>query len=233
MLSVEVIILNYKRRHNIGWIVRTCLACPEVRTVHVIDQATPDQQVRSLPASKRVIYSREPNIGCGRRLIYGAQLDCDLLLCIDDDVFLTTEQIRELIERAQELPGRAHGIWGQDIVDSSGTVRIEGGVMNVDRPVGILNRVYAFTPKQARSALALATSLGLEWENLGPFDDVLLSFAGDHSPLCHDLGKIRDCETSNQPGIAVWKEPGFDEGRVALIEKIRALGRSSLQAAAT
>ena len=90
MLSVEVIIINYKRRHNIGWIVRTCLACPEVRTVHVIDQATPDQQVRSLPASKRVIYSREPNIGCGRRLIYGAQLDCDLLLCIDDDVFLTT-----------------------------------------------------------------------------------------------------------------------------------------------
>ena len=223
MPSVDAIILNFKRRHNIGWIVRTCLACPEVRTVHVIDQADPEQLVRSMPGSRRVVYRREPNIGCGRRLIYGAELDCDLLLCIDDDVFLTTEQIGQLIGRAWEQPDRAHGIWGQDIVEGDGAIRIEGGVMNVDRPVGILNRVYAFAPEQARAARALATALGLDRDNLGPFDDVLLSFAAASPPLCHHLGPIRDCETSNQPGIAVWKEPGFDERRVALIEKIGAM----------
>ena len=35
-----------------------------------------------------------------------------------------------------------------------------------------------------------------------------------------------ECETSNQPGIAVWKQADFERSRIDMLEKLRALGRS-------
>ena len=97
--------------------------------------------------------------------------------------------------------------------------------MNVNRPVDILNRVYAFTPEHSRNALQIADSLNLQRDNLGPIDDILLSFGAPSRPMCHDLGILRECRTSNQPGIAVWKQPGFEQIRIDIVEKLRRIGR--------
>ena len=226
MPSVHAVILNYKRRDNIGPIVRACLNASGIEFIHVIDQADPDQQLKMLPSSKRVIATRARNIGAGRRVSYAARLPCDLVIAIDDDLFLTAPQITELIRRSVDDPARLHGIWGQLILEVDGRVRTSKGLMNVDRPVDILNRVYAFTPKHARTALHIARSLGLEWDKLGQVDDILLSFGAPRRPMCHDLGTLYQCRTSNQPGIAVWRQAGFERSRIDVVEKLRAIGRS-------
>jgi hypothetical protein len=230
MLAVDAVILNYKRRDNVAPIVRACLNATGIETIHVIDQADPDQQLQTLPVSARVVAMRARNIGSGRRLSYAAALPCDLVIAIDDDLFLRPGQITELIGRGLEDPARVHGIWGQLILDLDGGLRISDGIMNVNRPVDILNRVYVFTPEHARNALGIAASLGLERNKLGQFDDILLSFGAVRQPMCHDLGPLYECKTSNQPGIAVWKQPGFEQSRIDVVGKLRAIGRTWAEA---
>ena len=226
MPTVHAIILNFRRRDNIGRIVRACLNATRFEFIHVIDQAEPDQQLRMLPRSRRVIAKRAPNIGAGRRIPYAAGLQCDLVIAIDDDLFLSPAQITALIERGLKDPARVHGIWGQQILDVDGGPRMSFGIMNVNRPVDVLNRAYAFTPEHARNALQIADSLGLQRDKLGQVDDILLSFGAPRRPMCHDVGILHQCKTSNQAGIAVWRQPGFERSRVDTIAKLRAMGRS-------
>ena len=226
MPSVHAIILNYKRRDNIAPIVRACLNASGIETIHVIDQADPDQRLQMLPDSTRVILKRARNIGAGRRLPYAAGLSCDLVIAIDDDLFLSASQITELITRSLKDPARAHGIWGQRIVDVDGGPRMSLAIRNVNRPVDVLNRAYAFTPEHARNALRIADSLGLQRDNLGPVDDILLSFGAPSRPMCHDVGDLYQCTTSNRRGIAVWRQPGFERRRIDIVAKLRAIGLS-------
>lgn len=226
MPSVHAVILNYKRRDNIGRIVRACLSATGIECIHVIDQADPERRLHMLPKSTRIIARRAPNIGPGRRLTYAAGLPCDFVIAIDDDLFLSASQITELIARSVEDPARVHGIWGQLNVDVDGGVRSRRGVKYVNRPVDILNRVYVFTPEHARNALKIADSLGLEPDKLWHIDDILLSFGAARRPMCHDIGIIYECKSSNQPGIAVWRQPGFGQSRIEVVEKLKAMGHS-------
>jgi len=74
--------------------------------------------------------------------------------------------------------------------------------------------VYAFSRTQAAAALGLAGQLWVaSWADIGPQDDVLLSCASPKPRLCRDLGALRPCATSNQPGIASWTSEGFGERR--------------------
>ena len=93
------------------------------------------------------------------------------------------------------------------------------------RSVDILNRVFAFSPAHARGGLALADSLGLQRDKLGFVDDILLCFGAPDPPLCHDLGPIEACVSSNQPDTTVWKEPSIGQDRIELVGKLKALGR--------
>jgi len=226
MPSVHAIILNYKRRDNIGRIVRACLNATRIDTIHVIDQAEPDQQLQMLPASRRLTARRARNIGAGRRLLFAAGLSCDLVIAIDDDLFLSASQITELIARSLKDSVRTHGVWGQQIVDIDGSPRMSFAIKNTNRLVDVLNRAYAFTPGHARNALQIADSLGLQRDNLGPVDDILLSFGAPSRPMCHDVGILTECRTSNQTGVAVWRQKGFERTRVDTIAKLRAVGRS-------
>ena len=226
MPSIHVVLLSYRRPDNIAPIVETCLSVNDIERIHVIDQADTDHRLRQTSSSPKVLTGRARNIGAGRRLFYAAALDCDLVIAIDDDLFLTQAQIAGLIARALEDPARVHGVWGQLILNVDNRPRLKSGIMNVDRPVDILNRVYAFTPEHARNALRIAGALNLQRDSLGPVDDILLSFAAQNRPMCHALGDLRECKTSNEPGIAVWKQPGFEQIRTDIVEKLRRLGRS-------
>lgn len=226
MPSVHAVILNYRRRDNIRSIVDACLNAGCIELIHVIDQADACQQLEWIPDNSRVVVSRARNIGAGRRLSYSERLTCDLVIAIDDDLFLRAPQIAELVAQSHRDPTRVHGVWGQLILEVDGSPRLRSGIMNVDRPVDILNRAYAFTPQHACNALRIADKLGLRRDNLGPVDDILLSFGATHQPMCHNVGVLYECKTSNQPGIAVWKQPGFEHVRIATVERLRKIGCS-------
>ena len=223
-MTTHAIILNFKRPQNIRRIVEACFASGAVDQVHVIDQAADGETAADLPAGDRIVHIRRPNIGAGRRLIYGLKLVGERIIAIDDDVFLTPEQIAGLLERAAADPARVHGIGGQDMVVTDNKLTLSFNVRGVDRPVDILNRVYAFSPAQAKRALALAQMFGFGWQRLTQVDDIFMSVAAAEKPMCHDLGEIESCPTSNEDGTAISKQPGFYRARLQLVGKLRAAG---------
>ena len=105
------------------------------------------------------------------------------------------------------------------------TVRVKNGVHNVSREVTVLNRIYAFTRTHVQRFFRFLDDLGVaDPQDLGPADDIVLSFCGNAPPFCHDVGALEVCLTSNQEGIALWKGEDFDDQRMEIILRIVALG---------
>jgi hypothetical protein len=135
---------------------------------------------------------------------------------------LTAPQIRALTDTLQQEASIPHGgPWGQ-VARRVGDGRLKlQGWLYPDQRVDVLNRAYAFTRGHLDRFELLAEHLGYsDYAAIGPIDDVLLSFAGHGRPICHDLGPWESCNTSNTDGIAVWREPGFAEARVAAYLKL-------------
>jgi hypothetical protein len=54
---------------------------------------------------------------------------------------------------------------------------------------------------------------------------IFASYAASMVPLCHDVGPLRDCPTSNDPAIAVWRQSGFYERRRDILASLMARDR--------
>lgn len=230
-----VILLSYARPQNMQPILETVLQAPSCGRIILcnnnpaiditdhIDPA-PDrlsvlQETERWPAVKRFRLAREAP---GK-----------YFLCIDDDLFLTAVQIEDLLSELRVQPDRPHGLWGANVqlaADGKGGQRLllQGGIRNRSGPVRIINRVYAFTDAHVRRFFELLAALGIEDpRDLGPADDILLSFSGAAPPQMHDLGALRDCPTADTPGIALWTEPGFFDRRLQRLAELHSLFTAS------
>lgn len=218
-LKIPAIILNFRRPSNIAAIVRACHESGRVSPIYIIDQADTGNRLQLIPDG--VIYQRLQNAGAGRRVSLAVELGFPQFLGIDDDLFLSPQQIATLVEAGQDEARRLHGLWGQIIDWDSGSPQLISGIRNVDREVDILNRVYVYTRDHALRAIQIAADMGYrDWNNVGPVDDIFLSISGEQRPLCHNLGPILDCPTSNDPQIAVWLQPGFEDVRQELMLRL-------------
>lgn len=212
--SLAVIILNYRRPQNIGAIARDVRQALPDAPIFVLDQAETDTlRARTDIRWSDIWFQRaEANRGAGARVPLAAAMPFDHYLAIDDDTFLTPQQIARLVELLRAEPDRAHGIWGRRLEFNDGAVTFRNFMIRLNAPVSILNRVYAFSRAQATAAIDLSARLGFaSWHDIGAVDDVLLSCASAKPPLLHDLGDIVECPTSNETGIAVWKGDGYNE----------------------
>jgi hypothetical protein len=221
--SLAVIILNYRRPQNIGVIAAAAREALPEAPVFILDQSERDgfRERDDVPWSDVWVRRAEVNRGAGARMPLAAGLPFDLYLAIDDDILLTPRQIGGLVERLRAEPDRAHGVWGQRLELNQGTIVLTSGMTRVDAAMSMLNQVYAFSKAQAVAAIHLSARLGFaSWDDVGPVDDILLSCASPKPPLCHDLGDIAVCPTSNQPGIAVWKSEGFINSRLQISRRL-------------
>lgn len=221
--SLAVIVLNYKRPQNIAAITLAARSALPNATIFVLDQAQDEtHQWRDVDPQAMVWLRRSPrNDGAGARVLLASHLPFTHYIAIDDDTFLTPGQISRLAELLQSQPDRAHGIWGQRFERVNGGIQANGSLIQVNAPVSILNRVYAFTRSQATAAIALSARLGFaSWRDIGPTDDILLSCAASKPPLVHALGPFEQCATSNTPGVAVWKTEGFSDRRVEVCRRL-------------
>jgi hypothetical protein len=224
--SIAVIILNYKRPQNIGAIVRAARAALPEAAIFILDQAETDtlRERNDIPWGEVWLQRAEENTGAGARVPLASWLPFDFYIAIDDDVFLTPEQIGQLAERLRAEPDRAHGIWGQRLELDQGQIRYRNSLNGVDAAVSILNEVYAFSRGQATAALELSARLGFSsWRDVRVGNDIVLSCASPKPPLCHDLGPLEHCPTSGEPGIAVWKSEGFKEQRLDIVRRLLAI----------
>ncbi|HKT54301.1 MAG TPA: hypothetical protein VJP88_07600 [Caulobacteraceae bacterium] len=221
--SLAVIILNYKRPQNIGAIAAAAREALPDAPIFILDQGErEDFRERSdVPWREVWVQRARVNQGAGARVPLACSLPFDFYLAIDDDIFLTPQQIRRLAEIVQDQPDRAHGVWGERLELDRDILQTRTSITEIDAALSNLNEVYAFSRGQAAAAIRLSAQLGFpSWEAVQVGNDILLSCASPKPPLCHNLGPIRHCPTCNEPGVAVWLSEGFRERRGELVRRL-------------
>ena len=221
--KITVIILNYKRPHNMQPIVRSVLRCSFVKKLIVCNNDPLSRIEEWISASDKrvVLLNNSRNGGTIARFEIASKEDGTYFLAIDDDIFLYPEQIRTLFRHLLKDPSVPHGVYGQRLV---GHDQFVDAIHGIEERIDILNRVYAFTKTHVVELFRLLSVIGIqdkEWGDLTKGDDMVLSFTGETMPICHDVGEILDCPSEGIPGIAVWKERDFVDYRRNLLTKLR------------
>lgn len=222
----SVILTNYRRPWNMAWLLDACRAVRNIREIILVDNSDLATQtnLRDLCLEDVTYIRPETNLGSGHRFYLAAKLPDSAVMCIDDDLLITPGQIEVLFDRFEDEPDRLHGLWGENIRGHFGSVSFRTHLFGSERTVDILNRLYVFSPAQAARAIKLAEEIGfLHWREIGPGTDILMSFAGARRPICHDVGPIKDCETTSAEGIAIWRRPGFYQQRAEIVRRLRKL----------
>lgn len=223
--SLAIVVMNYRRPRNIGTICRTILESLPNASLFVLDQAEDERcTVRDI-VPRQVTYKRAENAGCIARLQLAAASQFQRFLAVDDDLFLTRNQLRQLVVRQQAVPDRVHGIWGQKVLVAGKRLRVENSVLSKDADVSVLNQAYAFSREQAVAALDLMASTGFDPEEIRNCDDILLSSAAACAPRCHDLGRLTICKSADEPEVGLGTERAFHETRARLLVRLLELGR--------
>lgn len=225
------IILSYARPQNIQRIVSTILevrSCGEI----ILSNNNPDidilHYVDPSPAKLKIVQQTEKWEPV-KRFCIARESPAEFFVCIDDDLFLTAQQTDRLVEQLAANPAVPHGVWGAHfgfLREGPNQVRprLESGVHNYSGNVRLINRAYAFTRTHVTRFFELVAFLGVENpKKLGPIDDILLSFSGTGLPVCHDFGPLENCPTSDEEGIAVWRQPGFFDKRLATLVRLSQL----------
>ena len=223
--DLAVIIMNYRRPQNIGQICGAVAEALPGAIVFLIDQADDETSSVRHMVPPGVWYRRVANVGPIARLVVAASLPFQRYLAIDDDLFLTHTQLRQLATHHERAPDRVHGIWGQKVIVDGKRLRVRNAILEQNTEVSILNQAYAFSRTDAAGALDLIEATDFDAEQIRNCDDILLSCASERVPLCHNVGSLAVCTTSNEVGIGLGTERSFHEIRAKLMVNLLKLGR--------
>ncbi|MCB1866628.1 MAG: methyltransferase domain-containing protein [Chromatiales bacterium] len=205
--KITVVIPVYTRPQNLPHLLRAPLACPFVERIVISNSNTAIDVRAFIPYDDpRIVAINEPRrFGVGVRWLRCAEHPAEFYLSFDDDVFLSTAAIYELVERLLARPGAPAGIRGGRFLET-GERWVGTG------PVDTLWGVFCFTRAQLDRCIAIAGRLGIDLGELRNGEDVLLSLAGDMRPearwhdnlFCHSY---RSAEAIHK------REDGFDSQR--------------------
>src|SRR5262245_61653884 len=218
--QLTVVLLSYKRPWNMEPIACSALRCDFVDRV-ILCNNNPDYPIERwvrISDGRLVLLNQKVNRGPRFRFDIAMKEKGNYFLFIDDDIFLYPEQIKVLFVQLLDNPSVPHGVRGQVVFDCKEFV---DGLYGVETKVDILNGVYAFT----RAHLLEYLRLEEELSGIPMVDDIVLSFAGESVPCCHDVGEILLCPTEPLPGVAVWKQPEFLKHRLAALQKLTKVKR--------
>lgn len=216
------VILSYKRPQNIQWICRSLLATPAISRV-ILKNNYPGHCMKTwLPFRHErlevIEQEQETNLLC--RYTIAKDSGADQFVFIDDDIFLTPEQIEHLCTEYLADPTAPHGMFGQRLLPSGD---FEYNVINYEGHVDVLNRLYVLGRHHVESVLECARALEQSGYAMNAFkhDDMLLGLCSTKRPISHNIGLYLDCPTESA-SMAVWRQSGFFEQRAALAKRIQA-----------
>ncbi|MEM7584687.1 MAG: hypothetical protein AAF560_14955 [Acidobacteriota bacterium] len=223
-LRLTVVLISYRRIANMDTLTKGFLRLPFVDRI-IVSNNHPKYRIREWIRSDdpRLILMDQPKkTGPGIRFDLARDFPADYYLTVDDDIFLTPQQIRRLFEHLVDQPETPHGIFGQQYVGRGEVPPQLWGwkcsVTRIDTEVDVLNRVYAFTREHLNEYFRHIAELGLgKGSEIFNGEDVILSASGKGRPRIHDLGPWLDCILEGDPGIALHQTtPSFMVEREAL-----------------
>ncbi len=235
--SVVVILLSYKRMHNIDPIARSILKCRFVKKI-IISNNNPKVDIHQWVSIKdpRINLINQPaKMPPGLRWFLAWKEPSDYYIAIDDDLLIYPRQLRGLFDRLIKQPDIPHGLFGSRLKlhgQQKGKKLRRIFFKRREMDVDILHSIYGVTKNHVNNILNY-----LDWlkENvvirndifydktykmLSVGDDILTSYSGLGRPKIHDTGRLVFCQTANDTGISVHQRERFFERRLKIIEAV-------------
>lgn len=230
---LTVILLSYRRPHNIQPIAERVLRCGFVDRL-VISNNNPALRLadflklEALDRARLEVVDQATVCRPIKRFEIARDLPGNYFLAIDDDVFLRPRQLEALFRGLLAEPATPRGIIGQVMgsVSPEGRLRYQMAERR-DAAIDVLNRAYLFTAAHRDRFFELLEALYAIDPTRRPLafgDDVVLSFSGASRPVIQDVGPVIYCPSGDDPAVARWLEPGFHDYRTALYRDLVALG---------
>lgn len=224
--KITVIVPSYNilRVHNLEHLIRSVLRYNGVEKV-IVSNHNPLIRLENhihLKDERITLINQEERRGCGYAWVVASQQTADYFLIIDDDFLILPKQVAILSEQLFSQPEIPHGLTGKT-ADGRYVESEEDVVDN-------LYNIYAVTRKHVETYLIYTREIVTKGyatiEDIDYWaDDVIISRVGTSAPRTHAVGFITHCRTSDRPGVATWKEEGFDQRRLkvqAAVETIKA-----------
>lgn len=209
-------LLSYRRPQNIDPILTALLRGRLIDTV-VLSNDDPSISIRdhvSQTDERLMILDQTENQGPGMRwrLAHEMLADMDIVVSIDDDLFLYPRQIASLARFVAESPDRPHGVSGlrgQDIIERR------------ESPVDVLWRAYGVTHQHVERYMEILAGVSEHRQDVERVaDDVVISLTGDAPAQVHHLGYLLSCRTTSDPDIALHRQPDFHPARRAVSDEV-------------
>lgn len=215
------VLLVHERPANLDLQIRLLLAMPSIREV-IVSNNNPAVRAERWTSVEdpRVTFRFDPEKNQTRRYDIARNVEGEVFLFLDDDIFLRPGDLESMVEHLRDDPSVPVGMMGQ-VVDPDGTW--QGGIQDDGARVDVLNRMYVCTADHVRRVFDCVERLGWTTEETfrNPADDVLVSFAGCGRPRIVARPFV-DCLSHNDTGIATFRQPGFHETRFEWITTLRA-----------
>ncbi|WP_257458782.1 glycosyltransferase family 2 protein [Archangium lipolyticum] len=225
---LTVVLLSYRRVRNIEPMVNSLLRADFVGRVLVSNNnpayrisdwvRVRDERLHLVDQSERRYAGIRFELARGEQGEYFAS--------IDDDTFLSPEQLRQLFTMLVTDPSTPHGIQGELYKGRPGEPTNDDwrpGLVG-ERRVDAINRVYFFTREHLEELYRLAGLLGLNVPTLANGEDLLLSACGRLRPRVHDVGPVAQCLSAHRLGVATWRtRQDFFQERTDLLLRLRQL----------
>jgi hypothetical protein len=225
--KLTVILLNHKRPANIGMLARYLLKNGFVSRLVISNnsQAYTIQRYVDVDDARLVLLNQDTPAGVGIRFELAQRYDASYYLLIDDDIFLHPAQLQWLYWSLRHAPDRPHGIWGAALSNEKDKDKEWPFVHQRNRvgQVDILNGLFTFTRVQLQEYGRLCGLLGItDQKELSNGEDIILSFSGTRKPMIHNVGRIWECTSASEPGVALYaSRPRFYEERWRMFAELR------------
>ena len=223
--DLTVILTSFKREENLPFILESVLTLPYVTEV-ILSNNNPARQVqvgRFVSEPRLRLLNQDQPTACGYRYDLAMKSSGERFVVIDDDIFLTPQQIDLLYSRFLENPSVPHGVQGQewDANPESGLPRAFVGEGEVD----VLNRIYLLDRSMLDAMYRNLYKFGIQTcSKVHNAEDIFISFSGMGKPRVHDIGKWVDCPTGYKTDIAIFlNRPKFHEERNLIFKQLTML----------